>query len=164
MTRNSNIAMLNAELLKQREVLKRIEAYIDDFAGRHADFSRLDTDAALAISQAFCNYYTCLETLFLRISQFFENNPRPSAWHRDLLDKMRLDVPDLRQRVVSDASHRLLLEFLKFRHFCRYYFEFDYDRDKLQLQMKRFMELKPMLGEDMERFFDFIRQLQNVKD
>ena len=31
------------------------------------------------------NYCTCLETIFLRISQHFENRLDPARWHNDLL-------------------------------------------------------------------------------
>ncbi len=33
--------------------------------------------------------------MFLRISQFFENNLDTEKWHRDLLHKMRIEIVDL---------------------------------------------------------------------
>lgn len=41
-----------------------------------------------------------LSTLFLRISQFFENSLESSRWHTDLLDKMTLHITGIRERVV----------------------------------------------------------------
>ena len=47
---------------------------------------------ALIVAQVLENYYTCLETLFLRISQYFENSLLKNKWHSDLLDKMKVYV------------------------------------------------------------------------
>ncbi len=46
---------------------------------------------------------------------------------------MILEIEGVRKAVISDETYSNLLEFLKFRHFKRYYFEFDYDWDKLEL-------------------------------
>ena len=41
----------------------------------------------MVITQSLTNYYTCLETIFLRISKFFENNLDKDQWHQSLLEK-----------------------------------------------------------------------------
>ncbi len=80
-------------------------------------------NAALIIAGLIENYYICLETVFLRISQFFENTLDPERWHTDLLEKMTLHLEGVRLAAVSQANYPNLLELLKFRHFRRYYFE-----------------------------------------
>ena len=77
------------------------------------------------------NYYTCLETIFLRISQSFENHLESARWHNDLLQKMTLETEGVRTAAVSDEAFPPLFELLKFRHFKRYYFELEYDWDRL---------------------------------
>ena len=37
--------------------------------------------SALIVAGLLENYYTCLETIFLRISQSFENNLNSARWH-----------------------------------------------------------------------------------
>ena len=86
---------------------------------------------ALIVAQVLENYYTCLETLFLRISQYFENSLLKNKWHSDLLDKMILDIEGIRPAVVSSKTYKNLRELMRFRHFKRYYFELDYDWKKL---------------------------------
>ena len=78
---------------------------------------------ALIVAQVLENYYTCLETLFLRISQYFENSLLKNKWHSDLLDKMILDIEGIRPPVVSSKTYKNLRELMRFRHFKRYYFE-----------------------------------------
>ena len=52
-------------------------------------------------SPKFWTTYTALETLFLRVSQFFENRLAPDRWHSDLLEKMTLEVPGIRQPLIA---------------------------------------------------------------
>ena len=51
--------------------------------------------------------YNAIEAYFLRVAKFFENNIDEAAWHRDLLDRMRLDVPGIRPALITD---RILAE------------------------------------------------------
>ena len=87
--------------------------------------------AASHVAQLLESCYTAFETLFLRISQAFENSLEPRKWHADLLDRMVIHVPAVRERVLSETSRSLLLELLRFRHFKRYYLELDYDWHRL---------------------------------
>lgn len=67
--------------------------------------------SALMVAGILENYYTCLETIFFRISQYFENNLAPHQWHRDLLEKMTIHIEGVRAAVLSDESYSRLLEF-----------------------------------------------------
>ena len=104
-------------------------------------------------------FYTCLETAFLRISHFFENELDKDRWHQDLLEKMRIEVPGLRVAVLSESSYQRLLELLRFRHFRRYYFEMKYDWDKLEYLQKKLLELEASIKKDFKHFLDFLNAL-----
>lgn len=96
--------------------------------------------------------YTAIETLLVRISQAFENHLLPDRWHSDLLDKMALEIPTVRPRVLSMETLARLRELMRFRHFTRYYFELDYDWRKIDLLVSMFREAVPLLGRDLEAF------------
>lgn len=115
--------------------------------------------SALMVAGVLENYYTCLETIFFRISQYFENNLAPQQWHRDLLDKMTLDIEGVRIAAVSEENYPKLLELLKFRHFRRYYFELEYDWDRLEFLRKKFEEAHSLVLEDLERFIEFLKAI-----
>lgn len=85
----------------------------------------------MVTAQIIENFYTSVETLFLRISQFFENSLNKDKWHKDLLGKMALHIEGVRDRVITEATYKDLTELLQFRHFKRYYFELEYDWGKL---------------------------------
>ena len=115
--------------------------------------------SALIIAGLLENYYTCLETMFLRVSQFFENNLSPTKWHMDLLEKMTLRLEGVRIPVVSQTNHANLLELLKFRHFKRYYFELEYDWDRLDFLILKIRSAHPTVKADIDRFTRFLRDI-----
>ena len=68
---------------------------LDRIAANHHEFLEGDfkllgrkNTSAIVISEFMVDFYTCLETCFLRISQFFENNLSADRWHADLLEKI----------------------------------------------------------------------------
>jgi hypothetical protein len=65
---------------------------------------------------------------------------------------MTLEFPCIRPRVISDTTHRDLHELLKFRHFTRYYFDLDYDWDKLRFLIKKFQNLRTPLRSELNAF------------
>jgi len=114
---------------------------------------------AMILAEFITDYYTCLETVFLRISQFFENNLSADRWHTDLLEKMTLNICGVREAVISDDVYALLVELMKFRHFRRYYFEMEYDWDKLDYLKKKFETLHKEIRVDLEHFRCFLEKL-----
>lgn len=61
-------------------------------------------NAALIVSGLIENYYTCLETIFVRVSQFFENSLGSERWHADLLDRMTLEIAPSLQDCCHDIT------------------------------------------------------------
>ena len=111
--------------------------------------------SALIVAGLLENYYTCLETIFLRISQSFENKLDPTRWHNDLLQKMTLEIEGVRTAAVSEETFSPLFELLKFRHFKRYYFELEYDWDRLDFLVTKLRQVHPLVTRDLERFVRF---------
>jgi hypothetical protein len=116
-------------------------------------------NAALIVAGHLERYYTCLETVFLRISQIFENNLAADRWHADLLEKMTLRIEGIRMPAVSEANQGNLLELLKFRHFRRYYFEAEFEWDRLDLLVRTLDRAHPMVKRDLAGFTEFLWSL-----
>lgn len=155
---------LLGEIEKTSQILGKISAFYDEFI--QGEYKTLGETrlSAICFAEIFDNYYTGLETLFLRIAQFYGNNLRQEKWHTDLLHKMTLSLPEVRIALLRDETAGILQEFLKFRHFRRYYFEFDYDWDKLNFLNKKFRDVHPLLKKDLSGFADFLRRLRNSKE
>ena len=72
---------------------------------------------------------------------------------------MSLNIPEIRPAILGKNTHDLLDELLRFRHFKRYYFSFNYDWDKIELIEKKYVKVHPVLKEDIMRFITFLNQL-----
>jgi hypothetical protein len=116
-------------------------------------------NAAVMIAGLFENYYTCLETAFQKISQHFENHLESGRWHAELLSKMTLGIEGLRIPAVSETDYPALLELQRFRHSKRYYFDLDYDCDRLDFMRKKLNSAHPVVVADLRVFMEFLRAL-----
>lgn len=72
---------------------------------------------------------------------------------------MTLEIEGLREAVLSESVYAILLELMKFRHFRRYYFEFEYDWDKLGYLEKKYQQVKPLVTADLQRFDGFLKSV-----
>jgi len=151
------IAELIGEIHKTRFMLEKIDAFYREF--KESDFAVLGKKrtTGIILAEILTDFYTCVETLFLRISQFFENSLKPDKWHSELLRKMTIDIEGVRKAVISDQSYAILVELMKFRHFKRYYFEFDYDWDKLEFLEKKYNDVRYLLNKDLDAFESFLK-------
>ena len=159
MNEGAKVRILSSELEKSRAVLARIVDFYDRYLDKTQDVRERTTEQAIVLADVLVSYYTCLETMFLRISQFFENDLDSEKWHQDLLGKMSLSIEGIRDPVISDDTAALLSELLRFRHFKRYYFEFEYDWDRIDFLRKKFGRLRPAVESDLVRFTQFLRSL-----
>jgi hypothetical protein len=128
---DNRLVELKASIRKNLGTLERQVESLQIALERDIGLLGRTQNAALIVAGLIENYYTCLETVFLRISQFFENTLDPERWHTDLLEKMTLQIEGVRLPAVSQSNYTNLMELLKFRYFRRYYFELEYDWDRL---------------------------------
>lgn len=145
------LKLLLSEIDRSLQVLGRIEQYYDQYT-QAMDRVHPTRENAIVVAEILVNYYTCLETAFLRISQQFENNLDRDRWHNDLLDRMLLEVEGTRPQVLSEVAHGALRELMRFRHFKRYYLEFDYDWDRLQFLQRKLAAARACVREDLALF------------
>lgn len=156
---NERIHDLTALILDYKVRLERIGSSVDSAMKNEIVILGKTPASALIIAGLLENYYTCLETIFVRISQFFENHLDSSRWHSDLLQKMTLNIPGIRTAAVSEESFPALLELLKFRHFKRYYFDLEYDWDRLDFLLLKLHKVHPLVKRDIDRFLEFLNTI-----
>ena len=152
------IKTLIGEINSSLAVLKKISDFYDEHTTKEAA-QKQTIENAIILSDIFVNFYTCIETIFFRISQYFENSLDSTKWHKDVLRKMKLSVPGIRERVISETTYRDLEEILRFRHFKRYYFEFSYDWDRLELVRKKFLSTRVSGVEELKAFLEYLYTL-----
>ena len=152
------LAALAAELRSALPVLERIDRFHDEFQ-RQPHASRQSIENAIIVSDVMVSFYTCLETAFLRISQFFENALDDARWHEQLLRAMTWTVPGVRERVICDATCAALAELRRFRHFKRYYFAFDYDWERLELVRSKYLACRGQVRAELEAYASYVERL-----
>lgn len=123
------------------------------------DEQKRDVRDAVLLTEILCNSYTCLETILFRISRAFENHLLSEKWPKELLHKMRIEIPGVRKAVLSHESYLLMDELRRFRHFKRYYFDFDYDWLKLDYLKIVYEKLVPLISLELESYTNFLREL-----
>lgn len=150
---------LLAEIEKSRKVLFQLDEFLQAVKVNELQTLGKTQSTALIISGILENYYTCLEIIFFRIAQFFENNLKPEKLHSELLRKMNLKIDGLREAVLSDKTYSILSELLRFRHFKRYYYELEYDWERLDYLLKKLEQVKPLLEKDLNLFVLFLKRI-----
>ena len=158
MSVRSDLLSLVEDVRASLSVLRKIIAYHGDFYAK-PESKIPTTENAIIISDIIVSFYTCLETIFVRLSQHFENSLDPSRWHKDVLRKMTMSIKGIREPVISEETHRSLSELLGFRHFKRYYLAFDYDWDRLDLVIKKFEKVRNPVQLEIEEYILYLESL-----
>jgi len=158
---NVKIVSLIKELEKNISILQKLVNYHGAYTKNLSDNQQ--TERSIIVENIIVKYYTCAETIFFRISQFFENSLTSEKWHQDLLNKMTLHIEGVREAVISESTYIILLELLKFRHFQRYFFDINYDPDKITFLEKKLIQINPMLMKDLQQFIQYLKSISLEK-
>jgi hypothetical protein len=104
--------------------------------------------------------YTIFETSLRNIATAFEKNLEETGWQRDLLYRMRLDLTPLRPAVIDDQVYEKLDEMRCFRDAFRTMYGVDPETQRLQIAVRKVLELKPFYKEQIGRFLEFLRAME----
>jgi hypothetical protein len=96
----------------------------------------IDPDV-IALAYTIHNLYNAVENYFLRIAKFFENHLEPATWHRDLVNRMAIEIEGLRPPLLSRASLPDFHELRAFRHVFRSLYDTPLDPEKVALANRR---------------------------
>ena len=105
-------------------------------AGRIRSGADDDLDWA-ALGYTIHNIYNALESYFLRVSKFFENDLPAATWHRDLVDRMTLEIDGVRPRLLDRALAREIHELRAFRHVFRNIYGSRLDPERMRILQVR---------------------------
>ena len=117
---------LAAVLRSDLQSIDRIETHVNQL--EFNNLSRADLDS---LGYSLHNIYNALENSFKQISLAFENHVRDATrWHRELLEKMFLDLNPLRPVVLPPDARSVTSDLLGFRHLFRHAYDFKLDQTK----------------------------------
>lgn len=158
----NNAAILKSEILRD---LQKLENLFEKLAASNKKFKEQKEYAFLVESAFYVNQvYTGFERMFRNIADSFENSVDEKSWHKSLLDRMTLDIENIRPPVISESNYRFLDEIRAFRHFFRHTYDFDLDEEKFSIVASNALELRKTYKTDIEKFLRFIDELLNTRE
>lgn len=151
------LTILKSEILRDMEKLERL---FKKFAASYKKY-QLQKEYAFLVESAFYanQIYIGFERMFHNVAETFENSIDEKSGHKSLLDRMLLDLENIRPSVISQANHRCLKELRAFRHFFRHTYDFDLEDEKFSIVVSRTRELEKNYRTDLEKFLQYIDDL-----
>ena len=152
---NESIKVLKAEIEADRQTILRL------YENLSAIWDAIDApEQAIVAGYYLHNLYTAFEHVFERVAETFENNiADKSQWHSELLPRMRLDIADLRPKLIGDETYRCLDELRRFRHVFRSAYSITLDVDRLKLVIERARQLQDLYPDEFTQFQAYLDKL-----
>ena len=141
-----------SQLLQLFETNTRAMERIHSGARDYLDFA--------ALGYTIHNIYSVIENACLRIAKFFENNLSESSWHKELLERMRLDIPELRPAFFSEPVYLLVDDLRSFRHVFRNLYAKPIDQDKILLVQKKVPQCITEVSKAVDAYALFLSELR----
>jgi len=143
----SDVRDLRVVLGENSRAWKRIEHGADD---------RLDW---AALGYTIHNVYGVIENYCLRVAKFFENGLEGSAWHKELLHRMTLEIGTLRPALLTEDTYLLIDELRSFRHLFRNLYARPLDPDRTRLVQAK---VGPAVKAFEEAHSAFVAKLEQI--
>jgi hypothetical protein len=145
-------AAVRAELQQIERVVGEADLALSDFAAASPPPRELR-----GIGNILHDFYTGAEHVFEKIALELDGGvPNGSAWHRELLESMALDLPALRPPVLSSGTVNVLEEFLRFRHLYRNVYGFELEWERVKPLLCRLRGAFGALSRDVGGFLAFL--------
>lgn len=112
-----------------------------------------------ALGFTISNLYGIMESYLTRIAKCFENQIDTASWHRDLLRRMAIRVPDIRPAVLTPEQAYAVDQLRSFRHVFRHMYQQDLDPERLKLVDVR---TPPAIEAFREAHHAFIEKLSEI--
>lgn len=152
--------IIKEKIRNELENIKRVVEKVDrgfrvvKRKGKDADFY-LDS-----VAFNLQSFYSGIEQIFEIIANGIDEElPSGNRWHKELLDQMSIELPEIRPAIISNATKQELIEFLTFRHLVRDIYTFEIKPEKLE----RLVKMLPNTFEHfMKEINDFLIFLERI--
>ncbi|MEK6730470.1 MAG: hypothetical protein AABY76_10675 [Planctomycetota bacterium] len=155
--KKESLSLLLGYLTNQMELLGRILKEV-------ADTNPTSKEKTSHLAYLLHNLYCALEDVFQEIAKTFENRIEdPSKYHRELLNRMQLDVPEIRPKLLSRESRLVLDELRGFRHVFRHAYDFELDPEKVKGLKHKLIVYWARIEKDVDVFTGFLQNAAGIK-
>ena len=153
---NEKFLILERNVQSDLAVIERIYSELGEPELAGSD----EQEALIVVAYRLHSLYSAFANIFRNIATSFENHLDPSSWHRQLLERMRLDLSPVRPAVIDEEAFEKLDELLRFRHLFWTGYGLKLDALRLQLVVRKALELKPIYPGQIDRFLEYLRRLE----
>lgn len=152
-------ARLRQELADLEQVVARVERGVAAAKQRPEDRDLYLDSVALNLH----DFYTGLERVFRHIAATVDGSvPESGEWHRDLLQQMAVELPQIRPRVLSAEVTQTLDEYLRFRHVVRNIYAFEFDAERIEPLAAHLRSVFASVRAELLNFATFLVQLADA--
>jgi hypothetical protein len=145
-------ASLWAYITNQEETINNLYSKIESL-------QPLNEDKLINLAYQLHNLYSAFEDIFKEVSQTFENNiASNSGFHKNLLIRMKLEIPGIRPNMLSRTSYEVLGELLGFRHVFRHAYNYNLSPQKMQFLRDKILTNKENFSHDISQFKIFLEK------
>ncbi len=155
-----NIALLEADIRDEIENLTQLSLEYSSIKKllRLKDVEVTFFDKA-ATGYFLHSFYNGCENIFGMIARFFENDLGPQSWHRDLLKRMKLEIPGYRPRLIDEETFILLNEFRAFRHVFRHCYSFQLEWEREKTVAAKYPIVWKLFNQQVEVFLNILKTI-----
>jgi hypothetical protein len=150
------VSRIRLELGDLENAVSRAERAIQAARERPEDQDLYMDSAALNLH----DFYAGLERIFQQIGSTVDGNiPTGHNWHRELLQQMESDLPELRPPVLTTEAVKSLDEFLRFRHVLRNIYAFQFDPERIARLVTLLRPVWQQVETELTVFTSFLEQV-----
>ena len=121
---------INQEIDTINEAIEQLEIFLSELTNQAEAIYQEALVNSIALN--LHGIYTGIERIFEIIAKEIDCRlPTGDKWHRDLLDQMAVNIPNVRKAVIREETRLLLDELRRFRHVVRSAYSFQLDKEKV---------------------------------
>ncbi|HBG35462.1 MAG TPA: hypothetical protein DDW88_00145 [Treponema sp.] len=159
MTRNKiDIYRLIAELNEAKDAMQKTAAS-NAKAWERIEMGAVDELDYMALAYTIHNIYGVVENTGLRIARFFENNLNTDSWHKEIIERMKLEIPGLRKAFFSYEEYLLFDELRAFRHVFRNLYNRALHIERLNSLQSKMPKASDIFFAAIEKYIAFLNEL-----
>lgn len=140
---------MKVEISQLDELLKKYSGLIHKIRKEEPDL--IEVTACASVLHSF---YNGLENIFLCIVKRIDRNvPTGVRWHRELLEQIGKAILG-KNRVLTNNTINLLIDYMGFRHFYRHSYSFSLEWEELEKLIVPIYDIWQQIKDELELFLD----------
>lgn len=148
--------ILKAEILDTLDKIKFLEQKLNKFNPDKIN-EKTSENQLILIGYYLSGIYSTIEEIFLKVAKEFENKIEdPTKWHAEILNRMSIDIENIRPAIISKKTKNFLDELRKFRHTFRFSYAFELEWEKLLFVVSKWKEGSELFYKDIQVFMRYL--------